>query len=85
MISQSKIKIGLFEFRLEFDPSPMVKDMPFVCWIYYDEKPYIFGEKYQVIQAHKRFNQKVVDKYFRNFCHKFATDEKYRQTYNPFQ
>ena len=34
MISQSKIKIGLFEFRLEFDPSPMVKDMPFVCWIY---------------------------------------------------
>lgn len=85
MISQAKIKVGQFEFRLEFDPSPIVKDMPFVCWIYYEGRPYLFGEKHQIVHAHKRFNQKVVDQYYRNFCQKFATDEVYRQTYNPFQ
>lgn len=84
MITTTHIKVGSFDFHLELDTSPAWREMPFVCWIYFEGKPFVFGEKQQTFHVYKRFNQKVVDKYFKNFCFKFATDEAYRNSYNPY-
>lgn len=69
------IKIGEYKFELTFD-SGIDPEVPYILWIYKNGEPLFYQNSGSTVR--KYFAKKLSKVHLRNFCIKFANNEKYR-------
>lgn len=66
-----------FKFVIELDAGG--EGTEYICWVYTK-----YGECFYKNDGHtqvRKYFKKLDNKYINNFCNKFATDNKYRESY----
>ena len=72
-----KFKSNNYTFITEIDHGGD-PEFPYTVWVYYNNKPLLTAEDYQV---RRDFGSNASIIHIHNFCKKFSTDEKYRNDF----